>query len=181
MQEQTVKFTYREYLLLPEQDRRELIGGDFYVVPAPNVRHQNVVANLGIALQKFVKKNVLGMFLLGPIDVVLSDEDVVQPDILFISKDRLGILTEDNVRGAPDLVVEVLSPSTADRDRRLKLALYTRYGVREYWIVDPEAESVQVMELGSRGSDSIGTFTSGVVPSTGVEGFEMEVSRIFSR
>ena len=94
-------------------------------------------------------------------DVVLSEESVVQPDILFVSNERREIITEDNIHGAPDLVVEILSPSTADRDKELKLRLYAQAGVREYWIVDPDERSVQVMELGSSGYTSIHGYTSG--------------------
>ena len=101
MQGTQVKFTYRDYLQLPEQDRRELIGGDFHVVPSPSVRHQAVSANLGVALRDFVGRNRLGVVLWAPMDVMLSDEDVVQPDILFVSNERRGIIAEDNISGAP--------------------------------------------------------------------------------
>ena len=137
MQDTRLRFTYRDYLLLPEGDRRELIEGDFYVVPAPSIRHQTVAANLGTLLRERVRRNRLGIILWAPTDVVLSPETVVQPDILFVSNERRGIITEPNVSGAPDLVVEILSPGTEERDRELKLNLYARYGVREYWIVDP--------------------------------------------
>ena len=85
---------------------------------------------------------------IAPFDVVLSDTDVVQPDILFVSNERMGIVTEDNIQGAPDLVIEILSPSTAERDRTFKRSLYARHGVREYWLVDPDARSVEVLVLG---------------------------------
>jgi Uma2 family endonuclease len=101
----------------------------------------------------------------APTDVVLSPESVVQPDILFVSNERRGIIMEANVSGAPDLVVEILSPSTAERDRELKLTLYARYGVREYWIVDPEDETVEVMELGAEGAAGVRRYDAGTVES----------------
>ena len=112
--------------------------------------------------------------------MVLSPESVVQPDILFISNERRGIITEDNVSGAPDLVVEILSPSTADRDRELKLTLYARYGVREYWIVDPEDSSVGVMALEEAGVESARRYTTGRVESPVLPGLGIALAEIFA-
>ncbi len=181
MQQPKIKLTHSDYLLLPEQDRRELIGGEFHVVPAPSIRHQDVLANLGFGLREYVRSNGLGKVMLAPVDVVLSEEDVVQPDILFISSARLGILTEDNVRGAPDLVIEILSQSTADRDKQLKLGLYAKFGVKEYWIVDHEEESVRVLELGSHGYDSVRTYTTGKASSSVLAGFAIALRRVFAK
>ena len=103
MQSTKLRFTYRDYLLLPEGDGRELIEGDFHVVPAPSIWHQTIAANLGMALRAFVRSNRLGAVLWAPTDVVLSPESVVQPDILFISNERRNIIAEDNVSGAPIL------------------------------------------------------------------------------
>ena len=133
-----IKFTYTDYLLLPEGDRRELIEGDFYMVPSPSFRHQSISRDISTPLWDYVRTNGLGVVVWAPMDVVLTQESVVQPDILFISNERREIITDNNISGAPDLVVEILSPSTADRDRELKLRLYARHGVREYWIVDPD-------------------------------------------
>lgn len=180
MQPTRLRFTYRDYLLLPEGDRRELIEGDFYVVPAPSTRHQTIAANVGMALRGFVRSSRLGTVLWAPTDVVLSSESVVQPDILFVSNERRDIITEDNVSGAPDLVVEILSPSTAERDRELKLTLYARYGVREYWIVDLEDRSVEVMALEETGVQSVRRYTSGLVESALLPGLETRHSEIFA-
>ena len=175
-----VKFTYRDYLLLPEQDRRELIEGDFYVVPSPTVRHQRIIARLARITSDFVDVNRLGEILWSPLDIVLSDEDVVQADILFISNERRGIVKESNIAGAPDLVIEVLSPSTADRDKELKLRLYPRTAVREYWLVDPDQESVRVLTLGPGGIESSQTYASGAVESFVLPGLTIEHGRIFA-
>ena len=179
MENLQIKFTYRDYLLLPEQDNRELIEGDFHMVPSPSFRHQNILANLGTILREFVRKNRLGVVVWAPMDVVLSDLNVVQPDILYISNERREIITENNISGAPDLVIEILSPSTASRDRELKLGLYARFGVREYWIVDPDESSVQVMELGAEGYDTIGSYDSGEVESSVIPGFHIAINEIF--
>jgi len=180
MQKSQIKFTYRDYLLLPELDRRELIEGDFFMVPAPNIKHQEIVGNLGAILRAHVRGHGLGKLLLAPTDVVLSEEDVVQPDLLFVSNERRDIITEDNVAGAPDLVIEVLSPSTAERDLNLKLTLYARAGVSEYWIVNPVEESVEVVELRPEGRRSTRTYTSGEVSSPALPGLGVEVGSIFA-
>ena len=180
MQDTTLRFTYRDYLQLPEGDRRELIEGDFYVVPAPNIKHQDAVANLGTALRGFVRSGRLGQVVWAPTDVVLSSESVVQPDILFVSNERRDIITEANVSGAPDLVVEILSPSTAERDRDLKLNLYAKHGVREYWIVDPVEETVEVIELGVEGATSVRRYDAGSVESALIPGFAILLDDVFA-
>ena len=180
MQSQKLKFTYRHYCQLPEGDRRELIEGDFYVVPPPNIRHQTISRNLGVRLWEFVREHRLGTVLLAPTDVLLSQESVVQPDILFVSNERRGIIAEANISGAPDLVVEVLSPGTADRDRDLKLRLYAGHGVREYWIVDPDEESVEVMALGPEGPTGVWRYASGSVRSGLLPGLDVSLGEIFA-
>ena len=142
--ERAVKRTYEDYCATPDDKRYELLNGDLMMVPAPNMRHQRVLARLGAKLRQFTEEHGLGELFFAPCDVVLSDTDVVQPDLLFISRAREHTLTDDNVRGAPDLVIEILSPSTANRDLGYKHDLYGRHGVLEYWIVDPMAENVAV-------------------------------------
>ena len=181
MQDTKLKFTYRHYLLLPEGDRRELIEGDFYVVPAPTTRHQAIARNLGARLWDRVRVGDLGEVFWAPTDVVLSQENVVQPDILFVSNERLDIITEANVSGAPDLVVEILSPGTADRDRELKMDLYARHGVREYWIVDTENETVEVMQLGAGGVSEVRRYDGGSVESALFPGIAVSHADIFAK
>ena len=180
MQKPALKFTYRDYALLPEGDRRELIDGDFYVAAAPSIKHQIIALNIGVALRAFVRDRGAGIVLTAPTDVVFSNVDVVQPDVLFVSDQHRGIVTEDNIQGAPDLVIEVLSPSTASHDRELKLRLYARFGVVEYWIVDPHNETVQALRLQPAGQPAIRTYTEGPVVSETLPGFSMELSAIFS-
>lgn len=144
-----IKFTYEDYCLLPEDRRYELIGGEFFLVPSPNVFHQRTLANLGAILRDFVREHDIGEILYAPLDVVLSPGDVVQPDIMYISRTRSGIVADANIQGAPDLVVEVLSPSTTEKDRTIKKKLYTRHGVRELWLVNPGGQTVEIFNLES--------------------------------
>ena len=180
MQQPQTKYTYSDYLLLDDDDRRELIEGDFYVAPAPNIWHQQIVASLASALRDHVRANRLGTILWAPTDVVLSQENVVQPDILFVSNDRRGIIAERNISGTPDLVVEVLSPGTAERDRQQKLDLYARFGVPEYWIVDPDERSVQVLELAGHIYERSEKYRAGAVASSVLPGLRIEIDQIFA-
>lgn len=138
-------FTYEDYLLLPEDRRYEIIGGELFLTPAPTPRHQIVVSNLQYALESFVRQRRLGVVLPSPCGVVLSATDIVQPDLSFVSVERASIVGEKHVSAAPDLVIEVLSPGTAERDQTLKAKTYERYGARELWIVSPEARTIEVL------------------------------------
>jgi len=158
MSRANVRFNYHDYLLLPEDKRYEILDGELYVVPAPNVRHQTLLGQLFSILDRHARENRLGKVLLAPCDVILSDENIVQPDILFVSDARLGIIGEANISGAPDLVVEILSPGTRNRDLEIKQKIYAAFGVREYWIVDPEVETIDVLVLGNQGYSSAGIF-----------------------
>jgi Uma2 family endonuclease len=151
MKPHALAFTYEDYLLLPEGDRRELIGGDFVVTPAPSPRHQRICIHLERRLTPHVEgQPPLGRLWLSPIDVVLSETDVVQPDLVYVATARLSIVTDRAIEGAPDLAVEVVSPSTEQRDRRLKRALYARAGVKELWLVDPRARAIEVLARGKQ-------------------------------
>ena len=154
-----IKFTYKDYKSLPESETRryELIEGELIMVPSPSFEHQRISRNLEFILHSFVQEKNLGTIIDAPFDVHLG-EDVVQPDILFISKARSKIITEEEIQGAPDLVIEILSSATAERDRTYKKTLYARHGVQEYWIVDPEKRTVEVMTLGKAGFESPGTY-----------------------
>jgi Uma2 family endonuclease len=145
----TLKLTYEDYLYFPEDGRRhELIDGEHYVTAAPNIKHQTIASNLAGDLRNFVRPRGLGRVWPAPMDVVLSKSDVVQPDVLFVSKGRLYLAAGgENIQGAPDLVVEVFSPKTRRTDAITKRHLYEKYGVQEYWMVDPELETVEIYRL----------------------------------
>jgi Uma2 family endonuclease len=141
------KFTYEDYLKTPEDERYELIEGELLMTPSPIPKHQRISRELEFEMMKFVKANDLGEIFYAPCDVYLDNENVVQPDILFISKERLNIIGEKNIQGAPDLVIEIISESTAYRDLVQKKKLYGKFGVKEYWIVIPGEELVEVYIL----------------------------------
>ncbi len=155
-----VQLTYEDYLRFPDDGRRhELIDGEHLVTPAPTSRHQEICVELIARIRTHLRGQPVGKLYTSPIDVVLSDRDVVQPDVLFVSNERREIVG-DRVNGAPDLLVEIVSPSTRRADHVTKRHLYDRAGVREYWIVDPEIEVVKVY----RRSDN-GTFPKVAEPS----------------
>ena len=144
-----IKFTVKDYMSMPDGKRYQLLDGEMILAPSPATSHQSILRRLSRAIENFVEENALGEVWFAPLDVVLSNHDVAQPDILFVSNSRSSIVTEANIQGAPDLVVEILSPGTATYDRGYKQALYSRHGVREYWLVDPEAETVEVLAEGA--------------------------------
>jgi Uma2 family endonuclease len=142
---QTRKLTYRDFVRFPDdRQRHELIDGVHYVTPSPADEHQVILGNLHYWIRAHLQRHPAGRVYLSPFDVVFSMFDVVEPDLLFISTERLAIITRRNVRGAPDLVVEIGSPSTRRRDEDEKLRLYDRFGVDEYWVVDPQEQAVRV-------------------------------------
>ena len=144
-----VKLTYDDFVHFPEDGKRhELIDGEHVVTPSPNMKHQAVLRNLAGLIWSYLRTHRVGQVFFAPFDVVFSDFDVVEPDLLFVSKERQAdVLTAAHVRGAPDLVVEVGSPSTRKRDETIKRRLYERFGVAEYWVVDPELDEIKVYRL----------------------------------
>jgi Uma2 family endonuclease len=153
--------TYSDYAALPDDGRRyELHHGELSVTPAPGLRHQRVVIALGSRLYDHVRARGLGEVLMAPTDCILSNLTVVQPDILYVATDRQAIASERGFEGAPTLVVEVLSPSTAHLDRDRKLKLYAEHGVLYYWIVDPESRSIEAYALAGADYARAGRVTS---------------------
>jgi len=148
MRRANVRFTYSDYLLLPEDKRYEILDGELFVIAAPKTKHQKVSLQLTVALYHYVRNRELGQVLQAPFDVILSEENVVQPDIIFVRKERIGIIGEANLQGAPDLVIEILSPGTRSKDLELKRKIYCGFAVQEYWIVDPDLETIEVLILG---------------------------------
>jgi Uma2 family endonuclease len=146
----TTRLTYHDLESIPQEregDHHELIDGELVVTPAPMPKHQIVSANIVYALQGHVREHDLGLVLYAPTDVRLTPDNVLIPDILFITRDRLHIIGPKAIDAPPDLVVEILSPGTRQRDLSTKRALYARFGVQEYWIIDPEMRSVSVLGL----------------------------------
>jgi len=141
----STKYTYEDFLNFPDDGKRhEIIDGEHYVTPSPNTKHQVVVGNLYLALGNYLKAHPIGAAFIAPFDVVFSDLNVVEPDLLYISRAHRSVLTEKHVRGEPDLVVEILSPGTRKTDEVTKRKLYERFGVQEYWVVDPDLDAIKV-------------------------------------
>lgn len=176
----TFKFTYQDYRNAPEDKRYELLDGDLVVTPAPGEAHQRASRNLTMQLGQWAKLAGTGHVYAAPFDVVLSDIAVVQPDLLFVSDERAHILTEENVQGAPDLVVEILSPSTAERDQTFKRSLYAKHGVKEYWLVDTDEKTVSVLLRDPQGFATAGVCGQGqTVTSPTLAGFIINPDEIF--
>lgn len=142
------KLTYEEFRQLPYDGKRyELVFGELHVTPAPNTRHQFMLRRLAASLDRYLTRNAAGEFAFAPLDVRLATDVVLQPDLIFVSTARLEILGEDFVSGVPDIVVEILSPSTSAHDRAVKIPLYARAGVPEIWIIDAQVKTVEVLKL----------------------------------
>ncbi|MDI6780616.1 MAG: Uma2 family endonuclease [bacterium] len=179
-----VKFTYDDYSVwdIGSDKRYELIGGEFFMAPAPNMWHQSISIDIEFRIKQLLEKTKSGKVYDAPCDVVLSNEDVVQPDIIFISKENIHIITQDNIKGSPDLLIEIISKNSAQRDRIIKRRLYEKYGVHEYWLVDMDKKEIEVLVL-SRGTyETYGVFQSqDTLSSVVLEGFHFKVEEVFER
>ncbi len=175
------RVTVNYYKLLPEGAPYQLIEGELVMTPSPNPRHQIILGRLFIALSTFVEKKKSGIVFVSPIDVYLDEENAFQPDIIFISNEKKGIIKKDGIYGSPDLVIEILSPSTAHYDLREKFKVYERYGVQEYWIVDPEANVIEIY-LNKDGKFSLikAAEKQGKIESSLLKGMKVSLTEIFS-
>lgn len=172
--------SYDDYLKLPDDQRYEVVEGELAMTPAPDTDHQVILVDLVSALRSYTRRAGLGTVLAAPTDVILSDHNVVQPDLLFVSQERLSIVQKRGVFGAPDLVVEILSPSTATRDLGTKRELYSKFEVREYWIVDPMSRSVEVLTQQGGGLESWQRFVEGeTLQSPLLPGLTVNLAEIF--
>ena len=174
------KLTYADYAKTPDDERYELLDGLLIKIPTPLVYHQRVLGNLLYRMAPFVSECKLGHVYSRPTDVVLSDTTVVEPDILFVTSQRSHIITRENIQGAPDLVVEILDPPTAESDRAVKLDLYAQHGVKEYWIVDPDAKTITVLLRGEGGFGVVGVYGEGeTLRSPTLVGFNVALDEVF--
>lgn len=143
-----IALTYQDYAALPDDGRRyQILDGELCVTPAPGTPHQIISMRLSAQLHAYVTANRLGMILAAPVNVILADTSIVQPDIVFVATDRQALVSTRGIEGAPTLAVEILSPTTSDVDRRRKRGLYARHGVPCYWIVDGEARTIEMYRL----------------------------------
>lgn len=146
-----------------DQWRYEIIDGELFVTPAPDWGHQRGLMKLGLRLGNWIYGHDVGEVVQAPVGVVLDDETGVQPDMVYVSRERLGIIGRRGVEGVPDLVVEALSPSTEARDRGIKMRRYGAAGVPHYWLLDERTRSLEAYRLGEQGYDLVGLFGSGSV------------------
>ncbi len=174
----STKLTYEDYCLLPDDGRRhEIIDGEHYVNPSPNTRHQRISRKIALAIATFAEPRRLGEVFYAPFDVVLSDINIVEPDILYVSAGRRHIITDANIQGAPDLVVEILSAGNRKYDEVVKFKVYDALGVSEYWIVDPDQETVKIYRQSTAGykqAPAGDVITTPIIP-----GFELPIREIF--
>ncbi|HAU31961.1 MAG: hypothetical protein XD78_0052 [Desulfotomaculum sp. 46_296] len=175
-------YTYADYALLPEGAPYQLIGGKLVMTPAPTTYHQIISMRLEGKVFNFINGKNLGVVLFAPIDVYFGEKETYQPDIIFIAQDRFHIIEPARINGAPDLVVEILSPSTGYYDLKKKARTYARHGVKEYWIADPEDRSIEVY----KGQEEKFVLDQqveekGRVKSLILNGLEVEVRDIFAQ
>ena len=176
-----IKYTVADYLTTPDDKRYQLLDGELILAPSPTDRHQAIMGTLFFLLYQHNLGTGSGHVRMAPLDVHLSEYDLTQPDILFVSNDRASIITAANIQGAPDLVVEILSPSTERFDRGYKRTMYARNGVREYWLVDPAAETVEVMTEAEEGFVTESIYQRDqILVSPLLPGLSIELNRIFS-
>jgi len=143
-----IVLTYEDYVLLPDdRNRYEILEGELTVTPAPSTKHQSASANLFKLLSRHIDDRNLGKLFYAPVDLILDPTTILQPDLLFVFSAHQQIITERAIEGVPDLVVEILSPTTSRTDRVTKAQIYGRHSVPIYWIVDPDEESVEIYRL----------------------------------
>jgi Uma2 family endonuclease len=175
-----VQLTYEDLRQMPEDGRRyELMEGDIEVTPAPLIGHQRISSNLQMILTGHVEEGGLGVLLAAPVDVILDRGTVVEPDLVYVARDHLAILTERAIEGPPDLVVEILSPSTEERDRGVKRRIYARHGIPHYWLVDPVASTLSELVLEQRAYALRGTYRAGSARTLCFPSLEISLERVF--
>lgn len=177
------RLTYDDLVVIPQEregDRQELICGELVVTPSPVSRHQRLATRLILLLGRYAETLNLGEVIAPPIDIRLAPDIVLIPDVVFIAQDRRHIVGPNTVDAAPDLVVEVLSPGTRQRDLTIKRDLYARFGVQEYWIVDPEDKSMMILALQGDRFETLHGDEEGVYASRVLPGLRLTWDDIFS-
>ncbi|GIW23619.1 MAG: hypothetical protein KatS3mg068_2626 [Candidatus Sericytochromatia bacterium] len=140
-------WTYKEYLEIEDENRYEILKGKLVMAPAPNRFHQDICGNLYFLIKKYLQKNNIGKIYTSPIDVVLREDIVVQPDLVIVLKENYKILQEKGIIGIPDIVIEIISPSSVERDLIHKKNIYEEAGIKEYWIVFPKEKMIEILFL----------------------------------
>jgi len=179
-----LKLTYEDFVLFPDDGKRhEIIDGEHYVSPSPNVRHQQILGALHLLIASWLEAHPVGRVFMAPLDVIFSNFDVVEPDLLYCSNERARtILTTQHVRGTPEIVVEIGSPGTRRRDETIKRHLYERSGASEYWVVDPDIDVIRVYRpegIAFGRATELSREAGDVLTTALLPGLEMPLARIF--
>lgn len=174
----TARITYKEFAELPDDGKRyELIEGELVLNPAPVTRHQQIVRKILVLIDRYFTDHGGGEVFVAPLDVVLAEDVVLEPDLMVVRSDRMSIVRRKNIQGAPNIVIEVLSDGTRRKDEIVKRKLYERFGVDEYWIVDPDSDTVTIYRRTGSSftrSETVGTITTPLLP-----GFALDLDAIF--
>lgn len=172
-------WTYDDYLGVGDEVFFEIINGKAFMSPAPELFHQRWAGRLYFAMQRHVEANKIGEVLFAPVDVVLDEKNVVQPDLVFVSNANAGLLERRGIMGAPDLVVEIISPTSLRRDRYDKRELYARFGVKEFWLADVANRSIEILTLKPAGYQLLSCATNeGKIRSEILPGFELDLAAL---
>lgn len=172
--------TYEDYAKLPEGAPYQLIDGEFVMSPAPELYHQDVSANIYDALKSLVRQRRLGKVYYAPVDVSLGEYNTFQPDLVFVSNERLHVLQGKRIVGAPDIVVEILSPTTGYYDLATKKDTYESHGVKEYWVVDPKGKTIEIFEnVNGRFVSVAKEREKGIIASHLLPDLKLDVSDVF--
>lgn len=187
MQTLTRPITYREFrdMEFDEQELKEyifeLINGEIVARNYPTASHQRILRKLTVIVDQFVTVNQLGEVLFAPFGVVLNNFSDVQPDLMFVSTAKADIVQEEGIFGVPDLLVEIISPSSLKTDRHTKFKLYEQMGVGEYWIVDVKNQSIEVYQCQAEGFELVSfAVEKGEVASNCIAGLQIEISALFA-
>jgi Uma2 family endonuclease len=181
-----LKLTYDDFVLFPDDGKRhELIDGEHYLTPSPNIRHQRISGRLHLIIAGWLESHSIGQLFYAPLDVVFTQYDVVEPDLLYVSNARASeILTEKHVTGTPEIVIEIASRGTRKRDESIKKRLYERAGVTEYWVVDPDIDGIRVYPRAAGGfgrARALSAEAGDVLTSPLLPGLEVPLVRVFAR
>jgi Uma2 family endonuclease len=175
-----IRYTYKDYAKTPDDVRYQLIDGELILSPSPTFYHQHISGAMFVELRTWAVSSGIGKVVCAPMDVYFTETDTVQPDILFISEERMHIVEERYVRGAPDLVVEILSPSTSRLDLGAKMELYARHGVPQYWIADPDTRTARTLRLEAGNYAEVASFTENdVLTSDAFPGLRIDLREVF--
>lgn len=175
------QWTVDDFLQLEESNLPcELINGELFMSPAPNLTHQVVLSNLNDVIKAYARKTE-GIAMFSPVDVYLDNKNVFQPDLLYVKKENLSILTERGLNGAPDLAVEIISPSNSFKDRNQKRKLYQKFGVKEYWIVDPGNRTIEIYDFSTDETPVLYLAEEGIVTSHLLPGLSFNFADLFNR